>query len=62
MKGCEEKDEAMESDIDIDEKTDGYMGQGPAPVEQEEAVEPEETDSPEGESEASEKESPHSKS
>ena len=57
MKGCEEKDEAMESDIDIDEKDDGYMGQGPAPVEQEEAVEPEETEEPDVE-----EESPHPKS
>ena len=55
MKGCEEKDEAMESDIDIDEKDDGYMGQGPA--EQEEAVEPEETEEPDVE-----EESPHPKS
>ena len=55
MQGCEEKDEAMESDIDIDEKDDGYMGQGPAPVEQEEAVEPEGTEAPE-------EESPHTKS
>ena len=28
--GCEEKDDAMESDVDIDEKCDEYMGQGPA--------------------------------
>ena len=60
MKGCEEKDEAMESDIDMDEKDDNYMGQGPA--EQEEADEPEQEEAEEPEETDVEKESPHPKS